>query len=577
MKPSAGDRVPRVAWRALVGACFCLLFLGVSRALPAQIVRGVVMQAGTGAPVPQSVVFLLDSAGAEVTGTWSDHEGHFSLHAPQAGTYRVRVQRIGFHSTLSPLVSIGTGEVQQITVPVDELPVVLHAVRVDESSHCVVRPTGAEYTATLWEEVRNALSITALTESTGGIGATLELFQRERLPSRAVPRREQRQRVTGAWKQPFVSAPAESLAAHGYVRTVGDSIDYFAPDAQTLLSPSFLQNHCLHARGADNDHRGMVGLAFEPVKRHAPGDVRGVLWLDVQTAELRTLEYGYTGMPKGVPETAASGEVQFQRLPSGAWIIRSWVMRTPTLRVLRFAPGRRGWLDPDTRAVVNSVVEKGGRVTGTFSLASRDAPGRLAPGAVVGTVFDSLGSLRLREFAVRLVGTDFRTTADTTGRFVLEGLRPGTYELRLSHPVLDHLGVHVPVLAVQVHPGVVASVLVASPSRSTAMEQACADQPRRREHGAVAGIVRTRSGTRVIGADVHVTWYEAHGSAIIQRERAAWTDRNGAFLLCDMAADMEVATAVTARGKVYGRQWVNVNAGTLSLVEIRVDDASVSP
>ena len=64
---------------------------------------------------------------------------------------------------------------------------------------------------------------------------------------------------------------------------------------------------------------GLLGLAFEPVRDRRIPDIRGVLWLSARSAELRFVEFDYTGM--SLPEPAANGgRVEYERLPGGAWI-----------------------------------------------------------------------------------------------------------------------------------------------------------------------------------------------------------------------------------------------------------------
>ena len=86
-------------------------------------------------------------------------------------------------------------------------------------------------------------------------------------------------------------------------------------------------------------------------------DIRGVVWLDRASAELRRVEYSYANLPKttyemcddapmNVPvaerkrrcqsatDDAANrlglgGELDFQRLATGEWLVASWAMRKP--------------------------------------------------------------------------------------------------------------------------------------------------------------------------------------------------------------------------------------------------------
>jgi hypothetical protein len=76
----------------------------------------------------------------------------------------------------------------------------------------------------------------------------------------------------------------------------------------------------------------MVGLRFEPAATRRLPDISGVLWLDVRSAELRDIEYRYTGLPDYMPSSKIGGRVEFARLSNGAWVMRRWVVRAPILQ-----------------------------------------------------------------------------------------------------------------------------------------------------------------------------------------------------------------------------------------------------
>jgi len=177
--------------------------------------------------------------------------------------------------------------------------------------------------ATLWSEAEKAVDLTVLAMErrlyrfqTAGYVRTLD----ERMGETA---REETQSL-GVSDWPFESAPAETLAVYGYVR--GGT--YYGPDLGVLFSPSFLTQHCLHTqlpgRGQDST---VVGVAFEPVRDRNVADIAGVLWLDRTTAELKDLEFRYTNLR--LRTRHAGGQIDFRRLPSGAWVIQRWWLRAP--------------------------------------------------------------------------------------------------------------------------------------------------------------------------------------------------------------------------------------------------------
>jgi hypothetical protein len=97
------------------------------------------------------------------------------------------------------------------------------------------------------------------------------------------------------------------------------------------LSEEFANSHCFSAREPGSDERGLIGIGFEPTADRDMPDVSGVLWLDEQTAELRFVEYRYTDPPWDLEVSDAGGRIEFERLPTGVWIVSRWWIRMPVI------------------------------------------------------------------------------------------------------------------------------------------------------------------------------------------------------------------------------------------------------
>jgi hypothetical protein len=178
----------------------------------------------------------------------------------------------------------------------------------------------------------------------------------------------------------FAATLPETIATRGYVWDRDDGKTVFdTPNAEVLLSDRFVATHCFAIRRT-GDHKGWVGLAFRP--RNPPNgiaDIKGILWLDGSSAELRRLEYLYDNLKpaeytvcdsapfiKMTPDRLAEtpppyvpppgcmklknsrsngldlgGEANFARLPTGEWLITDWFVRMPPdLGVFRALPWR---------------------------------------------------------------------------------------------------------------------------------------------------------------------------------------------------------------------------------------------
>ena len=317
--------------------------------LRAQAVRGVVVEAGTSRPVAGVLVALYpESGGPAADGALTAADGRFSLQAPP-GRYTLRAEGVGYR-TASAAVELVDGRTAQVRLETAAKTFVLPVVEVTAQTRCVVRPGAGMQAYELWQQAAVALRATALAQERGLVRYTVRTWHTEGM--RRGRRRDPPRRVTG---KPFQTlAPAEA-ARHGYRREEGDTLSFYGPDARVLLSDEFLDAHCLYVQ-LQGGRPGEIGVAFEPAGGGAGVDIRGTLWLDGLSGELRSVDYEYTGLEDGSRGTPSGGSVEFRRMESGAWVVSRWRIRTA--RILR-GPG---WT-PDRDEIIADLRESGGEVT----------------------------------------------------------------------------------------------------------------------------------------------------------------------------------------------------------------------
>ena len=336
----------------------CAPWLAVATPLASQIVTGQVVDAATTAPVGEGFVVLLDEQGREVGRTLTTADGRYMLHAPGPGRYRLRSERIAYVAFVAPLFTLEDGQTLTHQLSVTALAVQLKAVEVTGRTTCRLDSADAQGTAAVWEEVRKALAAAVWTEGQRTYRYRTVAFAREWDASRSHVLGEVSDTLLGHARAPFASAPAADLAVRGYIIAGADSVSYYGPDAVVMQDSSFLMSHCF--RLVRRSLRGVpqVGLSFRPEPRRRLPDVRGVLWLDEATAELRALEFSYTGVPEGVNDERIGGTVEFFRIPSGAWIVRRWELRMPRLAAQEASTG----YSSQRRVVVRGFRDAGGEV-----------------------------------------------------------------------------------------------------------------------------------------------------------------------------------------------------------------------
>ncbi|MGI9042682.1 MAG: carboxypeptidase-like regulatory domain-containing protein [Gemmatimonadaceae bacterium] len=307
----------------------------------------VLVQAKPGAPLPGALVALVDPADNAVTESLSGSSGHVALKAAP-GQYRVRVRRIGYRPFYTDPVAIPRAG--EFVVNVESARVVLQAMVVSASTQCGRMGNDEATLSSAWEEISKALRSTQLTaEDVSAIGQSIK-YRRELSRDGSTVSADSTFLMSGR-NRPFAAIDPASLARDGFVRgNTQYGWDFYGPDERVLLSSSFAETHCFKIV-RERKRAGQVGVAFEPVPRRRAPDIKGALWIDEETSELREITFQYVNADP-VDRFDAGGFTRFRRMPSGAWIVSEWRLRMPRLRMDR----RTSQTD------VIGYIENGGRV-----------------------------------------------------------------------------------------------------------------------------------------------------------------------------------------------------------------------
>jgi hypothetical protein len=307
-------------------------------------------------------------------------------------------------------------------------------------------------------------------------------------------------RLTGS--RPFVPLSAALLAERGYIRTEGDSVDFSAPDADLLLSDSFLQTHCFGVRAGSRGDSTDVGLTFEPIRTRKVSDIRGVLWVDRTSLELRSLEFRYADSEESVLASNAGGRMEFDRLPSGAWYIRSWTIRMP--EIVRTRTGSA------FRDAVVGFREHGGTAEPLEALRREIVPARLS-----GRVTDSLAGGGLAGVVVSVAGATERAVTDSLGTYAMAVPVSGSRIVTFAHPMLalDTLLIR---RTVALTPGGSATASTSTPGPELLQRRLC---PGTRGKAGLMGRMVTESGRAAAGIPVRAEWFTRADAAGARQAR----------------------------------------------------------
>jgi hypothetical protein len=482
----------------------------------AQTVEGVVTDAA-GQPLPGVLVLLVDGDGRQRTGALTGEAGRFVVRAPGPGTYELRGERVGLRTARQPGLALADGEARTLSLRMAEAPVALDALAAVSASagvrpRCDAGPRAGPETAALWEEARKALTNAAWTEERQGYRFEAATFSRDLQPATLAVVREERKDGVSVGRSPFRSLDAASLSRHGYARQIDGATYYYAPDAAVLLSDEFLRDHCFHVTVEGAEAPGLVGLGFTPVRGRRVPEVSGTLWMDRAGGVLKHLEYRYRNLEVDVPTDSLGGRVDFERLPTGAWIVRRWAIRMPSV-------GLEDRLGPGVGRVSNrraerlwGIREEGGEVLRV--LHRNGTPVVAVPrGTVAGVVWDSSAGGPVAGARVFLSGTQHQATSDSAGRFRIDGVAQGAYTLGFVHDGAALRGATPSIARVAVNGGdtaVARLALVAAPpeapvpagrtaaaSRSgvAALPRRAATPPAERSPAVAAFYLRAQGGT----------------------------------------------------------------------------------
>jgi hypothetical protein len=523
-----------------------MLVLAALAAVPcataAQSVRGRVVERQTGAPVTGALVAIVGEDEVVRGEVLADSSGAFLLRAPSPGRYTLRAQRIGYLPSTSPPLELAEGQTVEYRVAASVERVALPSITATGTRECA--GPGDPDVATLWEEASKGLISTAHTQAQFPYVYRVRRGVRLLDAASMLTRSENVQTFNVPGGMPFVSLPAERLAQQGYVVAAGDTTFFYAPDAFVLLSGSFLAAHCFHTEGADRDHAGLVGLGFAPTRSAGSrAEVEGVLWLDAQTAELRVLEYDYTGnvardLPSGV-----GGRVEFKRLPNGAWIVSRWRIRMP-------AGESRSRSTPSAPIPGVMLAGQAGLIEELGEVVGLELPGGLMNDIVPrstlsGVVYDSTRSRPLAGAKVYLAGTDRAATSDSAGRYEITGVSEGVYSLGFSHPRLDSLRFSPDAVRVAASPPTAATRDLAIPPLARVLTADCPVLP---GMGVLAGLVTVAGdGKPLQGVGLRAAW-QRPGASGDTAQAIAVTDETGGYRFCSLPLQVPVTLSALRPG-----------------------------
>ncbi|MFL5489118.1 MAG: carboxypeptidase regulatory-like domain-containing protein [Gemmatimonadaceae bacterium] len=177
-------------------------------------------------------------------------------------------------------------------------------------------------------------------------------------------------------------------------------------------------------------------------------------------------------------------------------------------------------------------------------------------GQISGIVIDSLNRRFLSGADVVIEGAKRSLVTDSVGRFKLDSLPPGTYQVGVFHPMLDTLGLSLASAPFHLGSDSASFVVLAVPSAASIIRNACPAARTVRAQGtsAVIGHVTDPESLQpVAGAEVSIAWTQIEVSKEVGIRRTTRllrdsTDSSGSFRICGLPSSMK-ATLQARKGR----------------------------
>ena len=181
------------------------------------------------------------------------------------------------------------------------------------------------------------------------------------------------------------------------------------------------------------------------------------------------------------------------------------------------------------------------------------AGGKAGRAEIFGVVVDSLNGRYLSGAEVIVEGAKATLVTDSLGKFKIDSLPPGIYQVGVFHPLLDTLGIALATRPFHIGPDSSSFIVLAVPSAATIIRGACPVRPRAQGTSAVIGHVNDPETLQpVAGAEVSIAWTQLEVSKEIGVRRSPrvlrdTTNAAGAYKLCGLPNSMR-ATLQARRG-----------------------------
>lgn len=550
----------------------CALPLGSATA-QGQIVRGRVVIAATEAPLVGALVQVRRTSGEIITTTTTSESGNFTMQSLPAGTYAVRVLRIGFRPFDAGSITVTENAATILNLSWRAVPIPLATRLVKGEAACKISADSGTLIANVWEETRKALMSSMIAEQSEAPELERVNFERY-VDTTGVTIQQDVSFEQSKSFRAYSSWVPDSLALHGYVSVQGNTFAIVGPDATVLVSDSFAGTHCFALAENATEHPNDIGLAFTPIKSKNKDrvDIAGTFWIDRTTWALRSVDYRYEGgLFQKDSEIAgirrAGGNVIFGSLATGQWLVTNWHIRRPIFdAAVTFSLQQK----TDVRIVGNSYVagidESGGFVTRIAQNGATQLEKTLPSVSVQVVSRDPF--VKTAGAQLRIKGIDTVFTLEQTGRLTLPSFLNGKYALTATFPSIASFAPITVNRELTVR-GIDVLDTIHAPTLESVARARCGPKTNLTTNSALFGTL-TLKQQRPPGVYLIVEWPIPEKERKDERTvtgRAVVTNSDGRFLVCDVPRGSVVVRASVDVSSVEKQLTLN-SADAIQQVEV---------
>ncbi|HMG71357.1 MAG TPA: carboxypeptidase-like regulatory domain-containing protein [Gemmatimonadaceae bacterium] len=199
---------------------------------------------------------------------------------------------------------------------------------------------------------------------------------------------------------------------------------------------------------------------------------------------------------------------------------------------------------------------------------------------IIGIVVDSIHRSGLEGAEVIVSGMSSPVTTDSLGRFAIDNLTPGTYQVGVFHPLIESLGLTLASKPFGVGPDSTGVVSLAIPSVTTLASRYCGSAVTSSHPAVVAGrVLDPDTDEPVSGATISLAWTDiivSKETGIVRTPHELHTaaDSTGFFRFCGLPEDLDATVQGTRSGLSTGEVQISTSGSMLTFENLAIASSS---